>query len=101
MSDHPHTQEDAFGSPPAPPRRRFYFDTNDGERLLEDEEGLELEGVEAARVQAQSALADMARDVVPGDGNQRTMTVRVRDEDGATILRASLVLTMETEQRRG
>ncbi len=92
MSDHPHSQEDAFGSPPAAKTYRLYFDTDDGTTYVADEEGLELEGVEAARIQAQNALADMARDVMPGDGLQRTMTVRVRDEAGKIVLEAELSL---------
>jgi hypothetical protein len=38
----------------------------------------------------------MARDVVPGDGPSRMITVRVRDEGDSTILRGSLVLRIET-----
>ncbi len=66
MSDHPHSQEDAFGSPPAATTLRFYFDTDDGKTAIEDDEGIELDGLEAARIQAQSALADLGRDAVPG-----------------------------------
>jgi hypothetical protein len=75
----------------------YFFDTDDGRMPITDDEGLELEGVQAARLQAQSALADIARDVVPGDGFHRTMTARVRDETGRTVLRATLVLTIEME----
>ena len=46
----------------------FYFDTYDGNTFLKDEDGQELDGIEAVRLQAQSGLADMAQDVVPGDG---------------------------------
>ncbi len=74
---------------------RYFFDTDDGDTFHEDDEGLELDGMEEVRLQAQTGLADMARDVVPGDGPERTMTVRVRDEDGNTVLRAALVLTVE------
>ncbi len=77
---------------------RYFFDTNTGNSLIEDEEGVELDGTEAARLQAQTALADMARDVVPGDGPRRTITVRVRDETGRTVLRAALSLTVEIEK---
>jgi hypothetical protein len=76
---------------------RYFFDTDDSQTPIHDEEGLDLDGLEAARVQAQGALADMARDVVPGDGFHRTITTRVRDESGRTRLRATLVLTIETE----
>jgi hypothetical protein len=74
---------------------RYYFDTNDGETLVADDEGLDLYGLKEARLQAQAALADIARDHVPGDGNQRTMLCRVRDESGKVVLLASLVLMMQ------
>jgi hypothetical protein len=70
---------------------RYFFDTDDGTRSIEDNEGLDLVGVEEAQVEAHRALADMARDVVPG-GSQRTMMVRVRDRRGTTVLSASLSL---------
>lgn len=76
---------------------RYFFDTDDGETPIEDDEGHDVDGVEAARLQAQSALADMARDAVPGDGPRRTITVRVRDEAGRTVLRATLSLVVEIE----
>jgi hypothetical protein len=76
---------------------RYFFDTDDGETFLEDEDGIELDGVESARFQAQRGLVDMARDVVPGGGPRRTMTVRVRDETGRPVLRAALALIVEQE----
>ncbi len=97
MSAPSHSQEDAFAGPPEPEGRRYYFDISDGTSYVEDEEGVILENDGAARVQAQAALADMARDVVPGDGPHRTMMCRVRDKAGKTVLKAALVLTVEME----
>ncbi len=77
---------------------RYFFDTDDGDTFHEDEEGVDLNGIEEVRLQAQSGLADMARDVVPGDGPERTMTVRVRDGTGKTVLRGALVLMAEVEE---
>jgi hypothetical protein len=74
---------------------RYYFDTDDGERFIKDDEGLDLYGLKEVRLQAQAALADIARDHVPGDGNQRTMTCRVRDKSGTIVLLASLVLMIQ------
>ncbi len=74
---------------------RYYFDADDGDGLVWDDEGQDLDGIEAVRLEAQSGLADMARDVVPGDGIQRTMMVRVRNESGDVVLNASLVLRVE------
>ncbi len=74
---------------------RYYFDTDDGEHFIEGQEGFDLYGLKEARLQAQAALADIARDHVPGDGDQRTMTCRVRDESGKIVLLASLVLMIQ------
>ncbi len=80
---------------------RYFFDTDDGDTYQEDEEGIDLDGMEEVRLQAQTGLSDMARDVVPGDGPERTMTVRVRDEGGNTVLRAALVLVVEFGSQQG
>ena len=74
---------------------RYYFDTDDGQHFIEGQEGFDLYGMKEVRLQAQAALADIARDHVPGDADQRTMTCRVRDEAGKIVLLASLVLMMQ------
>ena len=74
---------------------RSYFDTDDGTGFIEDNAGLDLYGLTEARLQAQAALADIARDHVPAGGTERTMTCRVRDETGKTVLLASLVLMLK------
>ncbi len=72
----------------------FFFDTYDGERFVSDDEGQELEDLEAAKAVAQEELPHMARDGLP-DGDQRTFIVSVRDEAGQVVLRAALSLIME------
>jgi hypothetical protein len=44
----------------------YYFDSRDGQSFIEDDEGLEFVDLETARDQATAALADLARDVLPG-----------------------------------
>ena len=73
---------------------RYYFDTHDGGPLLVDEEGQELDGLEAARREALSGLADLACHVVP-KAKQDRMGVSVRDEAGRIVFRASLALQIE------
>lgn len=73
---------------------RFFFDTYDGDRFIPDELGLELDDIEAAKIEAERALPDMAWDELP-DGNQRTFIVSVRDEAGQVVLRAALSLLVE------
>lgn len=69
----------------------YYFDTDDGSHLCEDDSGLEFPDEQAARRAAVSALPDMARDRIP-NGDERTFSVRVRDETGNTIYSASLAM---------
>jgi hypothetical protein len=73
---------------------RYFFDTYDGDRFIRDDEGLELRNIEAAKAEAQKALPDIARDVLP-NGNQISFVASVRDEAGATVLRAALSLVVE------
>jgi len=73
---------------------RFFFDTYDGEQYIPDENGLDLEDVEAAKLEAQKALPDMAEDALP-NGNHRSFVVNVRDEAGQIVLRAALSLVVE------
>jgi hypothetical protein len=80
------------GEMPVP---RYFFDTYDGSRLINDPEGMELPNLEQVKAEAQNALPDLARDALP-DGDQKTFIVSVRDEAGQVILRAALTLIVET-----
>ena len=73
---------------------RFFFDTYDGDFFAPDNEGQDLEGIEAAKLMAQEALPNMAEDKLP-DGDQRVFVVSVRDEAGQVVLRVSLTLVTE------
>ncbi len=73
---------------------RYFFDTYDGELFAPDNQGQELEDLEAAKAVAQEELPQMAWDQLP-DGNQRTFIVSVRDEAGQVVLRAALSLVVE------
>ena len=73
---------------------RFFFDTYDGDFFAPDNEGQDLEGIEAAKLQAQEALPDMAEDKLP-DGDQRVFVVSVRDEAGQVVVRVALTLVTE------
>ena len=68
---------------------RFYFDIDDGERLLRDERGAEADSLSEVREAAIAVLPDMAKDVLP-DGDHRFFSVNVRDENDQVIFRASL-----------
>ena len=76
------------------PMPRYFIDTNDDDRFVEDEEGHILADAEAAREMAQASLPDMAREKLP-DGDGRTFSAVVRDEAGTVIYKATLKLTGE------
>jgi hypothetical protein len=94
MSNDLHSQEDAFGLPPRPASRRFYFDIHDGDHLNQDDTGLELDGLPSAQDEAVRAIAEIAKDALP-DGMRRDFVVEVRDGSGRKVLRAVLSFTVE------
>ena len=80
--------------------RRYFFGTGtDDEELSFDTKGLLLIDDEDARRNALAALPDMAWVIIP-DGDHRTFSVCVKDEDGRVVYKASLVLHGEWVQRR-
>jgi len=74
---------------------RYFSDTLDGETRIEDEVGIDLDGIEAAQVQTQEKLADFARDELPDTGTRRTLSIFVRDEAGMTVLRTAFSVAVE------
>ena len=73
---------------------RYYFDTDDGRRKIADEEGSDLSDRQQAREEAINIVLEFARDGSLDD-HQRTVLCKVRNEDGALIVTASLSLTAE------
>jgi hypothetical protein len=69
---------------------RYYFDSRDGESFICDEEGFEYPNLEAARDVATAALADLAKEVLPGSV-RRELAIEVRDEHKEPVLRTCLV----------
>ena len=57
---------------------RYFFDTRDNGTFIEDDVGLELSGLDAAKRQAALSLAELARDVLPGS-IKRVLSVEVRN----------------------
>lgn len=60
---------------------RYFFDTRDDSDFIDDEIGLELPDLEAVKRTAAIALAELARDVLPGK-LKRVLKVEVRDAYG-------------------
>jgi hypothetical protein len=67
----------------------YFFDTRDNDNFIEDDEGLEYPDLEAVKVAAAKALAELAKDVIPGSV-KRKLTVEVRDEQGP-VLKATMI----------
>lgn len=79
---------------------RFFFDTYDGDRFVPDDQGQELSDIETAKLAAQAALPDMAKDKLP-DGDQRVFLVSIRDEAGQVAMRIALSLVVEYPSESG
>ncbi|MFC1455726.1 DUF6894 family protein [Microvirga arabica] len=77
---------------------RFFFDTYDGQFLAHDDQGQELDDLEAAKAVAQEELPQMASDELP-DGDHRVFMVSVRDEAGQVVMRVALTLSVEYPSR--
>lgn len=71
---------------------RYFFDIHDGSSARDDE-GTECEELAAVRRHVLHLLPDIARDEVPEDGDRRTFSVHVTDEDGKSVYTATLTFT--------
>ena len=74
---------------------RYYFDVHDGERFTRDEDGLELDDIDAARREATQTLSDISGDGLP-DVDRREFVVGVRDGEGTYLLHAVLTFAVVT-----
>jgi hypothetical protein len=69
----------------------FYFDINDGNGNVHDDEGCELKNRSEARTGAMEVLASVARDI-ESDSDDRAFTASVRDDTDKIIFEAKLSL---------
>lgn len=67
----------------------YFFDIYDPD-LARDDEGVECADLEAVRLQAKRTLPDIARDLLPQDGDHLFISVVVRDEQNQTVYTATL-----------
>ncbi|MDF3217531.1 hypothetical protein EN962_05530 [Mesorhizobium sp. M7A.F.Ca.CA.001.09.2.1] len=72
--------------------KRYYFDLQNGDGAVPDDDGQLFESREQARAEAIRILQDVAQDEMP-DCDFVKITVKVRDEIGGQMFEASLVLT--------
>ena len=73
----------------------FYFDVWDGDRLVRDDDGLELASLEAAEREARRGAADMGRDSLLKDCPE--ISVQVRDQHGERVLTVTVSITVRRE----
>jgi hypothetical protein len=62
----------------------YFFDTHDNDHFVEDDIGLDFPDLEAVKIETARALAELARDVLPGS-LRRNLAVEVRDEAGPVL----------------
>ena len=74
---------------------RYYFDFHDGTEVSIDGEGAELADMQTARDEATMTLVEVAKDRFPARGEARTLSVRVRGEDGKHLLAISIAYSEE------
>jgi hypothetical protein len=63
----------------------YFFDSRDNQAFIEDDEGLEYADLEAVKVAAAKALAELARDVIPAS-SKHELAIEVRDEQGPVLI---------------
>jgi hypothetical protein len=68
---------------------RFFFDTRDDAEVIVDDIGLDLAGVEQAKIYAAKSLAELAVDVLPG-ATRRCLGVDVSDHRRRLVLSTEL-----------
>ena len=73
--------------------RRFYFDVLDGDSFTCDDEGLELEDLNAAEAMAIGAAAEIGHESLPKRLSPG-ICVRVRDEQGEPVLSVAVSMTV-------
>ena len=65
---------------------RYYFDLRDVDRIVVDDEGIELPDMEAVQKEASRSIADAAREVSLRPILDSETAVGVRDDDGAVMV---------------
>lgn len=72
----------------------YYFDTRDNDSFIRDEDGVEVSSFAKVKLLASDAMADLAKDVLPG-AEPRNLAIEVRDHSGPVL---KLKLRFELEQ---
>lgn len=75
---------------------RFYFNVSQGPKIIPDDEGLELDSLDAAEQEAMQALIQLGRDWLP---RAREVRIQVRDEQHQQVLALSVAIRVERMER--
>ena len=68
----------------------MFFDIEDDGDLRRDEDGMECPDIVSARAMAIQTLVGLAKDILPTDGQHRTIAIVVRGDGDRELFRASL-----------
>jgi uncharacterized protein DUF6894 len=79
---------------------RYYFDIWSGDRVTQDDEGVECANDQAACGAAAKALLDLAKDMV-GETTACELSIEVNDEAKKPVCRVTLQLEIERLGERG
>ena len=77
---------------------RYFFDTDDGERQFRDDAGIDLSSADDIPSTTRDLLFDIGHAQLL-KGKDRTFTAAVRDEQGVTVYRGSMILRIELDRR--
>lgn len=79
----------------------FFFHVRDGDKLIRDEEGIDLDSLEDAMREAEAGARDMLDDAVLDGENINHQVVEVMDGDGRPVGKVALRLISERIAKRG
>jgi hypothetical protein len=74
---------------------RFYFDVSEGPRFIPDDEGLELDSLEAAEHEATQTIIQLGREWL---ARTPEVTLRVTDQQHRLLLALSVVMRVERQE---
>jgi hypothetical protein len=82
---------------------RYYFDMREGDEIVPDNEGMELDALETVQEEAARSLADMARDAIRKRNCARhphQMAIDVRDDSGPLLqVTFTFIFTIDRHSR--
>ncbi|KAA3442037.1 hypothetical protein C7I87_32515 [Mesorhizobium sp. SARCC-RB16n] len=68
----------------------YYFDVDDNGTFYPDDEGTECDTFDQVKEEATRALVEIIKDSLPY-GDRHKLVIKVREDGGAIVLRASII----------